>query len=270
MQVGLGYKFLKRSFVLIAITIASSNSVFCQYKEEYRPNHDNWPYYFGMSISYNHSSLHPSKHPLFLQNDSVLSVEPGSSGGIALGLVGTLQLSPRFSLRANPQLIIGGAKYFTYSLKYPTATERFIEKKTLPSTIVSFPLQVKFNSDRIGNFRTYLMGGVKYDMDLASNSSARNAEDLVKLNKNDYGIEAGPRPVDGEPVGTIDPGDAVPIRHSKTLREGCRSGERPDLRAASGTYRIGAAIRERGAGCRHEVIACTELSDEFRYCGARL
>jgi hypothetical protein len=191
MQVGLGYKFLKQSFVLIAITIASSNSVFCQYKEEYRPNHDNWPYYFGMSISYNHSSLHPSKHPLFLQNDSVLSVEPGSSGGIALGLVGTLQLSPRFSLRANPQLIIGGAKYFTYSLKYPTATERFIEKKTLPSTIVSFPLQVKFNSDRIGNFRTYLMGGVKYDMDLASNSSARNAEDLVKLNKNDYGIEAG-------------------------------------------------------------------------------
>jgi hypothetical protein len=191
MQVGLGYKFLKQSFVLVAITIASSNSVFCQYKEEYRPNHDNWPYYFGMSISYNHSSLHPSKHPLFLQNDSVLSVEPGSSGGIALGLVGTLQLSPRFSLRANPQLIIGGAKYFTYSLKYPTATERFIEKKTLPSTIVSFPLQVKFNSDRIGNFRTYLMGGVKYDMDLASNSSARNAEDLVKLNKNDYGIEAG-------------------------------------------------------------------------------
>jgi hypothetical protein len=191
MLVGLGYKYLKHSIASIVIIIAASNSLFSQYKEEYRPNHDNWPYYFGMSISYNHSSLHPSKHPTFLQSDSVLSVEPGSSGGIALGLVGTLQLSPRFSLRANPQLIIGGAKYFTYSLKYPTATENMIEKKTLPSTIVSFPLQVKFNSDRIGNFRTYLMGGVKYDMDLASNSSARNAEDLVKLKKNDYGVEAG-------------------------------------------------------------------------------
>jgi hypothetical protein len=191
MQVGLGYKYFKQSVASIAIIIAASNSVFGQYKEEYRPNHDNWPYYFGMSISYNHSSLHPSKHPTFLQNDSVLSVEPGSSGGIALGLVGTLQLSPRFSLRANPQLIIGGAKYFTYSLKYPTALENEIEKKILPSTIVSLPLQVKFNSDRIGNFRTYLMAGVKYDMDLASNSSARNAEDLVKLKKNDYGVEAG-------------------------------------------------------------------------------
>lgn len=183
--------FSRKVVILSFVTALVSLSAQSQQREENRPNHDDWPYYFGLSISYNSSTLHPSKHPTFIQNDSVLSVEPGSSGGIALGLVGTLQLSPRFSLRANPQLIIGGAKYFTYSLKYPTHTEKSIEKKTLPSTIVSFPFQVKFNSDRIGNFRTYLMGGVKYDLDLSSNSQARNAEDLVKLNKNDFGVEVG-------------------------------------------------------------------------------
>ncbi len=181
---------LKQLTLFICCTILSA-STYSQWKEQHRASHDDWPYYFGLSVSYNHSYLHPSKHPKFLQDDSVLSVDPGSSGGIALGLLGTLQLSPRFSLRTNPQLIIGGAKYFTYSLKYPTSNENFIEKKTLPSTIVSFPLQLKFNSDRIGNFRTYLMGGVKYDMDLASNSQARNAEDLVKLSRSDYGYEAG-------------------------------------------------------------------------------
>jgi hypothetical protein len=183
--------FFRKSIALSLVGCIFSLGAFGQHREENRPNHDDWPYYFGMSISYNTSTLHPSKHPTFLQNDSVLAVEPGSSGGIALGLVGTLQLSRRFSLRANPQLIIGGAKYFTYSLKYPTLDESFIEKKTLPSTIVSFPFQAKFNSDRLGNFRTYLMAGVKYDIDLASNSQARNAEDLVKLNKSDFGIEAG-------------------------------------------------------------------------------
>jgi hypothetical protein len=182
--------FLRKAVIFSIFGCIAALKGFAQ-KEEYRSNHDSWPYYFGMSISYNSSNLHPSKHPTFLQNDSVLAVEPGSSGGIALGLVGTLQLSPRFSLRTNPQLIIGGAKYFTYDLKYPTYNEQAVEKKTLPSTIISFPLQVKFNSDRIGNFRTYLMGGVKYDMDLASNSQARNAEDLVKLKKNDVGVEAG-------------------------------------------------------------------------------
>ncbi len=174
---------------LLCLVIVSTG--YGQYREQNRPNHDDWPYYFGMSISYNHSYLHPSKHAKFLQDDSVLVAEPGSSGGIALGLLATLQLSHRFAVRANPQLIIGGAKYFSYSLKYANGSDELFEKKILPSTIVSFPFQLKFNSDRINNFRTYLMGGVKYDIDLSSNSSARNAEDLVKLKPNDFGIEAG-------------------------------------------------------------------------------
>jgi hypothetical protein len=182
---------LKKQITLLAVLMLVVVSAFSQPKELNRPNHDDYPYYFGMSISYNHSYLHPSKHPKFLQDDSVLVAEPGSSGGIALGLLATMQLSPRFHLRANPQLIIGGAKYFTYNLQYPENGGSTTEKKTLPSTIVSFPFQLKFNSDRIGNFRTYLLGGVKYDYDLASNSTSRNAEDLVKLKKSDYGIEAG-------------------------------------------------------------------------------
>ena len=120
-----------------------------------------------------------------------MRVEPGSSGGIALGLLGTLKLSKRFEARFNPTLIIGGAKYFTYWLKYPGPGEPSVQKKTLPSTIVSLPFQFKFNSDRIDNFRVYVMGGLKFDTDLASNSTARNAEDLVKLKKYDYGVELG-------------------------------------------------------------------------------
>jgi hypothetical protein len=162
-----------------------------QLKELNRPEHDNLPYYFGLSFSYNNSSLHQTKAPRFLQNDSVLSVEPGASGGIALGLLGTLKLDERFQLRFNPQLIVGGSKFFTYTLKYPTVDEGTVVKKTLPSTIVSFPFQVKFNSDRIDNFRVYMMAGLKMDIDLASNSAARNAEDLVKLKKYDYGYECG-------------------------------------------------------------------------------
>ena len=77
------------------------------------------------------------------------------------------------------------------SLKYPNSLESAVEKKTLTSTIFSLPVQVKFNSDRIDNFRVYMLGGLTYDVDLASNSNERNAEDLIKLNKNDYAIEAG-------------------------------------------------------------------------------
>jgi hypothetical protein len=35
------------------------------------------------------------------------------------------------------------------------------------------------------------MGGGKLDYDLASNAQARKAEDLIKIQKMDYGVEAG-------------------------------------------------------------------------------
>lgn len=160
-------------------------------KEFNRPDHDNMPYYFGLVFGYANMNLHTEKDARFLQYDSVLSVEPGASGGFSAGLLATFKLSNRFELRLAPQLIIGGAKTFTYSLKYPNSLETPIEKKTLTSTIFSMPLQVKFNSDRIDNFRVYMLGGLTYDIDLASNSNERNAEDLIKLKKFDYAVEGG-------------------------------------------------------------------------------
>ncbi|MDQ2753404.1 MAG: PorT family protein [Bacteroidota bacterium] len=162
-----------------------------QEKQMYREDRDFVPYYFGLSLGYNNSYLHPEKNPLFLQNDSVLSVEPGASGGIALGLLATARLNKRFEVRFHPQLILGGSKYLTYVIKYPTPIEPAIQKKTIPSTIVSFPLQMKFNSDRIGNFRVYMLGGLKYDIDVASNAGALDAENLIKLKKTYVGYEAG-------------------------------------------------------------------------------
>ncbi len=183
---------LRKQVITIVLCITACTSLQAQ-KEQIRPNHENLPYYFGLTFGYSNMNLHTSKDPRFLQYDSVLWVEPGASGGVSLGLLTTLRLSKRFQLRAGPELIVGGAKFFTYGVKYPNigAEESPETKKTLPSTIMSFPFQLKFNSDRIHNFQVYMLGGLKYDIDLASNSNARNAEGLVKLNKNDYGYEAG-------------------------------------------------------------------------------
>ena len=183
--------YLLRKQVIAIFFFLFSAIVAQAQKELNRPDHDILPYYFGLTFGYSNMNLHTTKAPRFLKYDSVLSVEPGSSGGFAAGLLATVHLNDRFEFRASPQLIVGGAKYFTYSLKYPNANETQIEKKTLPSTIFTLPLQIKFNSDRINNFRVYMLGGVTYDIDLASNSNERNAEDLIKLKKKDYAIEGG-------------------------------------------------------------------------------
>ena len=180
----------KQVILLIFIIACCSQSLFAQ-KEIYRRNHDDLVYYFGLTLGYNYSFLHIDKSQKFLSNDTIMSVDPGSSGGIAMGLMATARLTDHWQVRANPQLIIGGSKYIAYTLSKSKAGEPLFQNQTLPSTIVSFPFQLKFNSDRIGNFRTYLLGGIKFDTDLSSNSTARNSEELVKLKKNDFGFEFG-------------------------------------------------------------------------------
>lgn len=181
---------LRKQVTGLFLFLLSAASLNAQ-KETNRPDHDNLSYYFGLTFGYANMNLHTTKDSRFTQYDSVLSVEPGSSGGFAAGLLATVHFNNRFEFRIAPQLMVGGAKYFTYSLKYPNANETPIEKKTLPSTIFTLPVQVKFNSDRINNFRVYMLGGLTCDIDLASNSNERNAEDLIKLKKNDYAIEGG-------------------------------------------------------------------------------
>ncbi|MDB5212048.1 MAG: protein-translocating porin PorT [Sediminibacterium sp.] len=182
---------LRKQVVLPVIILLSCASQLHAQKEIFRRYHDDMTYYFGLTLGYNYSFLHISKSPMFLQNDSIMSAEPGSSGGIAMGLMATARLSSHFQVRLNPQLIIGGSKYIAYNLSKTKLGEQAFQNQTLPSTIVSFPVQVKFNSDRIGNFRTYLLGGLKFDTDLSSNSTQRNAEDIIKLKANDLGFELG-------------------------------------------------------------------------------
>lgn len=152
-------------------------------------DHDNKPYYFGITLGANMSRFQTSLHSRFLQNDSIMIAEPQNSKGFALGLLATARLSDRFQLRFNPQLMFTERSIF-YKLKHAEGGLTDINK-TVESVIVTFPIQVKLQSDRIGNFRVYMLTGVKGDIDLASNARAKKAEDLVKIKKYDYGVELG-------------------------------------------------------------------------------
>jgi len=174
---------------LTILTLSVITGKYSAAQELNLPNHDAKPYYFGITLGGNMSRFQTELHHNFLQNDSIYVAEPKNSGGFALGFAATVPLTNRFEARFNPQLMFTAREIY-YKLKYPEfdATE---VTKSVESVIVSFPLQVKFNSDRIGNFRVYMLGGVKADMDLASNARARQSQDLVKIQKNDFGIEAG-------------------------------------------------------------------------------
>lgn len=177
--------------VLAAMLVAGFNS-FAQ-REQYLPNHDDKKYYLGIGVLYNTSRFQLSHDPKFLASDSVMAVNPENAGGIGLAGMHTYRLSKRFEVRAIfPQLLFS-YKNLTYHLKYPDGAkeEQAIMSKKVESILLGLPIHLKFRSDRIDNFRVYMFAGGKAEYDLASNSRAKRAEELVKLKKIDFGVEAG-------------------------------------------------------------------------------
>jgi hypothetical protein len=173
-------------FIFFSLLSLTSNAQ----KQLFQEDHDFKPYYFGITLSAASTRFQTELHSQFLQQDTILVAEPANSGGFALGLTATVHLTNRFEGRFNPQLMFTD-RSISYKLRFADGDMGTEVVKKIESVIVSFPLQVKFNSDRIGNFRVYMLGGGKVDYDLASNARARKAEDLVKIKKLDYGIEAG-------------------------------------------------------------------------------
>ena len=172
------------AFILLICSSALSQ------KEQYQTDHDAKPYYFGITLGANITRFQIEQHPRFLQYDSVMEILPLNSPGFQLGLNATAKLSNRFEVRFNPMLMFTD-RSITYKLKYKDPVDGFEPTKKVESVIFSFPFQLKFNSDRIGNFRVYMLGGAFAQIDLAANARARRAEDLVKLQKSDYGVELG-------------------------------------------------------------------------------
>jgi hypothetical protein len=180
---------LRRQIIVTALLLGFYSTSFAQ-QEINLPNHEDKRYYFGITLSSNSANFHFNHHPQFLQKDSVYSTQSVAKTGFGLGLLGTIRLIPHLEARFNPHLIFA-SRGLVYNLKYPATGDNAEQKKTVESIYTSFPLQLKFSSDRIGNFRVYVIGGGKFDYDLASNSQARRADDLIKITRANFGFETG-------------------------------------------------------------------------------
>ena len=162
-----------------------------------QPDHDTKLFHFGINLGVNRSHFSFTFHPLFFAqptaSDSVFVVESINSTGLNLAWLVNLNISQHLDIRTYPLDLTFTEKAFEYHLTYPDRPggEDTITIKKVQSISLTLPLQLKFSSDRIDNFKVYMMAGGKIELDLAASASDKNAQNLIKLNRLDYGIEAG-------------------------------------------------------------------------------
>jgi Outer membrane protein beta-barrel domain len=191
-------QYLLRRKKIIAIAVLFFPLIgFAQLRQEVnQEDHDDKRIRFGITLGANRSHFAFTHHPVFLNQipvDSISVIESVNSTGVSLAWLVNIRLGQHFDLRTYPVNLTFTERNFLYNLNFPDkpAGEDFITEKKTQSISLSIPVQVKFSSDRINNFKVYMIGGGKVEYDLASNAGARKAEEQVKLKKFDYAVEVG-------------------------------------------------------------------------------
>lgn len=172
------------------------------------PTYDQDPYHFGFILGINHMlfSIQPvngiqnikwdtdQSPDVFGDSLFVYSVTSSPSPGFSVGILANLRLGKYTDMRLIPALSFGERMLNYKILRYRNGDTLFVDiEKSITSTIVEIPLEFRYKSRRLNNFRMYVLGGFKYSLDLASQKKGKgdSGNTTVKLYRNDFSLEAG-------------------------------------------------------------------------------
>jgi hypothetical protein len=167
------------------------NSSFAQERQvENLPKYDKQPIHFGFILGLNKSNFRVQLVDNFRIQDTVYTVTAQPVSGLNLGIVSNLRIWDYFDLRFIPSLSFA-QRDLNYHLFYNDTLDENIQKK-IESTYLEFPLDLKFKSKRIGNYRIYVLAGGKYAIDMVSQEKVlAKDKEIVKLQRYDFGYEVG-------------------------------------------------------------------------------
>ena len=224
---------IKRLVLLVGVmfVIIPQSLMAQKQKPQNLRTYDNEPYHFGFIIAYNNMSYafkyidnyqmtphtaseYPNTAESYFNADAIYyatSIESDQIPGFTVGIVGNLRLGKYFDLRLIPSLSFGtrNISYNFYRTIDKTCTVvinqdlYFTKNKSIFSTFIEFPLQVKYRSKRLNNVAAYLIAGTNFKIDLASQKKSQievndpitgeqhSVTDNIRVKRGDIAAEIG-------------------------------------------------------------------------------
>ncbi len=151
----------------------------------------NLPYYddrllhYGFTLAVNSTRFRPQLSDNYFSKDSITSITAPRATGFTLGFILDLKMGAYFNLRLLPTVSFYQRDV---KFKYAGSTESV---QTTESTFIELPLLCKFKSERHGNSRVYLVGGLKPAIEAGAKKKEKKESDLRTSNLDlsiDYGF----------------------------------------------------------------------------------
>jgi len=179
-------------YIIILLLFIGINNSYGQRRKKPQNliNYDFKQLHFGFTLGINELNFNIKKNSNTLTNDTLLTLFSNSQKGFNLGIVSNLRIGKFTDLRFIPTLVFG-ERNLNYGF-IDSNDVNDVRVKRIESTLIDFPIYIKYKSSRYNNFRTYVIGGLKYSLDVASQEKINDdGQEIVKLKKNDLMGEIG-------------------------------------------------------------------------------
>tara|TARA_Y100000813_G_C24158336_1_gene350865 strand:- start:1032 stop:1727 length:696 start_codon:yes stop_codon:yes gene_type:complete len=179
---------MKKIHKIVLLLLISQNLLAQRYNVPLNlPNYDNKPVHFGFLVGLN--TLDFKLTSISDIEDELFVIQSQNQKGFNLGVVSNFRLANSLDFRFIPTLSLAERKIFY------TINENNIlinENKKIESTFIEFPLSLKYKSSRYNNGKAYIITGLKYSIDLASQGNIDDdGLEVVKIKQNDFLYEIG-------------------------------------------------------------------------------
>ena len=192
---------MKKALKIIAVTLLLIAAVVPAQAQRrvihYLPKYEQEPYHFGFLLAYNqmmytvktvedyqnvpqpaNSWPNGNYNIPSTQNLYVYNIETLQTPGFTVGIIGSKRLGRYFDLRLIPSLSFSERR-----MRYDVAVKNLDGEitmktftKSIGTTFVEFPLNIKYRSKRYNNIGAYLMAGVNPKIDLASQKDNKETD----------------------------------------------------------------------------------------------
>jgi hypothetical protein len=180
--------------VIAVLALMLSVAGYCQGQAKTRwvqknnPNYDQRKLTYGFLIGLHTTAYQMKYSDKFVtpEFDTLYAVEPRWSPGFSLGFIVNYKLGDFFDFRITPKVA-----FYEHKLTYSYTDDAKSMEEVVETTMVELPILLKYKSERRGNVRMYMIGGVKPGIEASGKKGIENATSSLEVKGANLSLDFG-------------------------------------------------------------------------------
>lgn len=171
-------------FTLLSLNLSGQGF---RWARQNNPNYDERKISYGFLIGIHTSGYQVNTSEKFVTQsfDTLQSVMAPFSPGFSLGFLINLRVNSDLDLRITPK-----AGFFQHELQF-NFTNLTQQAQLVETTMVEFPILLKYKSMRRGNIRMYMIGGINPSVEASGKNDIQSTTEIIDIKTTNLTLEAG-------------------------------------------------------------------------------